>query len=145
MKLTDILGKEKISAYEAGQLVEHVGKLLQNFENAIVTECSEMTTNANDLISHVEGMAQSLIKTHDKVDLMIAQSVSRADEQFRKVRDTYKDLERKIEELPKFENQHMPYNLEQLFSVAERCNSLSDEQWKRVVELAKALGPRGAK
>ena len=141
MKLVDVLGKEKISAYEAGQLVEQVGKFLQGFERAIITESEYCTEQANTLLEQVTAFAEKIREEYAVIEKLAGEAEKIGNEQYKRIREAHEGLRKRIEELPEIKPPSV-YGLKDVLDIAERCRHYTDEQWARVIDLARAMGNR---
>ena len=141
MKLVDILGKEKVSAYEAGQLVEKVGQFLQQFEKAIITESEYLTEQGNTLLEQVGAFAGKVRDEYAVIEKLAAETETIGNEQYTRIRDAHEKIRKRIEELPEIKPPSV-YGMKDILDIAERCRHYTDEQWARVIDLAKAMGNR---
>ena len=76
----------------------------------------------------------------ETLDTKQVELCDRADEFYATVKAKYGNVNEKLKLLAAFpENLKVPHGVIQVIELAERCQHMNDQQWARVVELAKAM------
>jgi len=131
--------RETISAYDAGQIIESIGALFQNFERCVFAESEYVTEQANGLLDRVAAFREKIIGEYAAIEKLAAETERIGNEQYERIRDVHEKLQKRLSNLPAI-NVPSVYGLKELLDVAERCSRYSEEEWSRVIDLAKALG-----
>lgn len=144
MIIKGILLNQDLSYYDLGRILEEVGKVLVELPNSVLrnVEASEQ-----DAINRIESIIKSVNNRLVMLEKNIQQSeqelIDAADTHYNKTRDTIDRLNKRLSALPAIVSVDMPtHRMKELLEIAERIEYLSDKQFERLIELAKALGER---
>ena len=144
MKLKHIFDDGQVTYYEVGEILRKVVKAIDELPNSIIENVSQ---DEKDATEHLE---ESIVRINNKVVGLLGflsyqqDEVYRVSEQyFSKAEDARRKLNDKLSRLPDMRDLYIPtHQMTELLDIAERCDRLSDAQWSRVIELAKALSQR---
>ena len=138
-KLKDILGKFELTAYEAGDIIRLVADAWKTIINDARLEAGEVKRETERLIDFVRETGLAIVEAQKIQHEQMMKSVGASDECYRIYKAARDRYTRQINDLPKSTPPPL-YEMEKALELAERCNRFTDDQWSRVVELAKALG-----
>ena len=139
MEPATISAPTPMTYYDIGKLLEKMAKLIRNAPDAIITELGEIERGGvRELVATAETTFTKLREVQTKIDAQVEKAVALSDanwERVKKARDTFAARMERLD-LPEVK---VPYDIEKLVDLAERFASLSDKQWQRVLDLAKAF------
>ena len=132
---------KNLSYWELSHLLETTAKAIKDLPNSVIRNLEYVEQEAyghiEDTIKAVNNRLAELQTALVESDESLEKAV---DEHYRSTVRRIYDLNQKLMELPKIENaMQLPYNVKEIIEIADRFAHLSDEQWRRVIELAKAL------
>jgi hypothetical protein len=134
--------EKRMDEYALSKLLKQFSEALGRMPGQILREISE--TSEDGLRTVEKAIVENMKKVAEFqhiFDTQVQEIVDVADEGWNKIRDSRKELDAKIKRLGEDYPLKLPtvYHMKELLDIADRCNRLTDEQWKRVVELAKAM------
>ena len=139
-KIIDLLNQEKLSMYDAGKLLEAIGKLFTEFEGSMLRDACFTIEDAEAMLHHAKELAAKLNIWYDRYDEISQKNFDKAEEVYSKVFKAYSNLKNKIEKLPKIEVPYISsHSLKELVEISERLHHLDEKTWRRVLDLAEAL------
>lgn len=141
-KLVDVLGKESLTYYEAGQLLIASGTAIKGLPGAVTRNVEQGLDDAKRLVDSAKraiALSESLLTELEKGEELLCRRYDELYTMFIKKRE---ELRKKLETLEPLPTYHLPYNLDELFKTADMLSNLSDEQFAKMIELAKALAPK---
>ena len=141
-KITGILEQEKLTVYDCGTLFKEVGNALQAFKDSIIIHNEYMIEDAEGMIEKAKEILSHIDSYYDRIEAASQKLFKRSEDVIIEARNSHKKVKGVIEALPVFGEVSVPYDLSKLIDIAERCNHLSELQWQRVIDLAKALSVR---
>jgi hypothetical protein len=138
--ILDICDQERLSAWDAGQLLKAAGDALQKVEHAVIKHVSEEArADAERLIDDVRALQVRVRGIYEVIETEEAELLKRYDDLYHRVTSKRAEIARRIDKIDRLPKIEIPYNTKELLEIAQRCSEMSDEQWSRVVELAKSL------
>lgn len=133
---------EKVSGYELGKMFEKAAALCNSIPAMIVNECDYV---ANDHLRKLHEQLRAVLGSVSAFDELVGKweqgVVDRYDALYVSVTKKRNEVAAKIKDIEPLPEVSIPYNFKSLMEIAERCDSYTDEQWQRVIELAKAFKP----
>lgn len=132
---------EKMTYWELGVALEKAALAFKELPNSIALELSDIEqVQLAELISTATATLQNASALRAAIDAEAVGICDAANDHYRKVKAAREELAKRIVALPPLPEVAPPWGLEKLIDIAERFAHLSDDQWKRVAELASALG-----
>ena len=141
--LLDWAGKEAMTYYDAGQLLIAAGKAIKDIPGAIVRNADQSLVDAQALIDRAKDAIKLSAQVMGEIEKGELALCERYDHLYRTIQKKRRETAEKIKALEPMPECRLPYNLDEMFKVADRLSELTKEQFDRLIELAKALaGPR---
>lgn len=135
--------KEYIAfAYELKSSLNALSKLVSELPQVLPDEIKQNADAAfSDLNHHIEKATKALESYQVSLNRFQEKACELYDEAYKNIKKKKEETDRRIEELAKLKEIkcRVPYNFTELINMAERLSRLSDEQFKRIVDLAKAF------
>lgn len=130
-----------------GDDVRQLGVQLQEIGKKLSWMCKETQKECEAAVSEVvDELSRKLVKYETALgefQMVLQQKqleVTREyDEFYKRIRGIHEQTKERIRQLGELPKVKLPYGFEELIRTAERYSHLSDEQWAKVGELAKAL------
>ena len=140
IRVVGLLEKERLTVYEACEVLEAVAKMVREIPGSIIqlnTECLEHEVNS--ALERAEALIRRFADFHGKLATLDDELYQKAEAVWKTAGLAKDQLRQRLEQLGDVPDVGVPYNVTQMIEIAERCSGLDDEQWGRVVDLAKAL------
>jgi hypothetical protein len=136
--------EKKLSTYELASVLEACAKSLKDMPLSIIRnveyEEQEAYVRIENIIKGVNNRLAELEKAMADSD---ESYVKATDEHYERTGRLISKMNDRLKQLPQIECAfRLPYHANEIFEIAERYSHLSDEQWQRVIELAKAFTPK---
>jgi hypothetical protein len=135
--------KDKLSIYDVGKLLSLVGEAIKNTEKAIINPVDSAKFDVDSIIASARKILSETQQVYTEIDAEANNLVEFGNKLYDKVNKAVELYKIKLHNIG-FEQNTMDisniiHKLDLLVSFAERCDKLTDEQWNRVIDLAKAL------
>jgi len=138
-KIKGILDQKELSVYDCGKLFTEIGNALQAFEHSITIHLEYVTEDAETMIEKAKETLAHIDSYYDRIEATATKLFQKSEYVVIQARNNHTKVKEAIDALPVFGEVSVPYDLSKLIDIAERCNHLSEPQWQRVIDLAKAL------
>ena len=142
-EIEGILGKGSLTVYDAGRLIELTGKTLMGIPRAAILNAQEASDDLQEVVKSWTRLFETIKDLSKQIEKEETALYKRWETFYSEVMTKRRALEQKIKDLPPLPPVPIPYNIAELATLAERFSSLTDDQWARVVELARALSGKG--
>ena len=139
VKIKNILDKNELTIYDCGSLFREIGTALQGFKDSIILNADYATQDAEGLIENAKKILASLDSWIDRIKAKSNEITEKSEETVAEIRKAHQKIRETIDRMEWPKEFKTPYGLMEFLEVAERCRSLDDFAWSRLVELAKAL------
>jgi len=141
MKIKHIFEDGQVTYYELGEIVKSVTAAIEQLPRSIVTSVTDEEKSATEELERVIGKINNdVVKLLEDLDAANDKVYLAAERYYENSSDTMKKLNDRLSQLPNLRDLYVPtHQMKELLEIAEQCERLSDEQWSRVIELAKAL------
>ncbi len=133
---------EPVSYWDMSKLLKDMATLVEKLPNAILTQIKDAEdAELCDLKGKAENVLNELKGVEAAINAKVEEIVRQADDSYQRIKASKQSLQHRLDELPGFEVK-IPFGCKELIDLAERCSHLSDTQWERVIDLAKALAAK---
>ena len=132
-----------VFSYELKNTLEQLTKLVEKLPGIIPDEIRQNAEAAfNDLVHQVNKSKKYLDAYHTELSGFQEKACSLYDEAYLKIKEKKESTDKRLEALSRLNEIkcHIPYNFTELINIAERMASLTDDQFDRLIQLAKAFG-----
>ncbi len=142
MKLKLLDEKGTLTYWEIGVIIRAFDDAFKEIPLALHSRVTEEEKWATEhLVNSLTAMNNRIVEYDAQWSALEQKAVEETDGYWRKVEKAHRDLNERIKRLPKIEDIALPtYQMEKALELADKCSHYTDEQWARVIELAKALG-----
>lgn len=129
------------TTWDVAQVIKAVADALEKLPFSPVKRLDDVQQNEfASLMKTMDEALQGVAQMQQKLLVHDEQVVIASGAHYDTVRKAHSDISKKIAALPELP---VPYcnahQMRELLDIAERCDRLSDEQWQRVIELARAM------
>ena len=139
-RIMGLWNKPELSVREAAEVLEAAAQLAREVPGGLIQlNASDLQSTAEsalkrgtEVLERIHAVEQQLLAVDERLYSAIEQA-------YRHAMDARKTLDARLAQLGELPSIQVPYNITALIEIAERCSNLTDEQWERVVELARAL------
>lgn len=134
---------ERITAYQLERTLKDLQKLIDHVPLTLGNELAEACDGGIQDISGKIARTMDAVKTFEEViDRKQDEIIKLVDELWSKIKESHQRTSERIKALPELPEIKYPYGLTKVVEIAEKMDRLSDKQWSRVIELAKALNEK---
>jgi hypothetical protein len=141
-RIKETLAKQELSAFDVSWIIKSIGEAWSAITIDARIEAEQTRKDANTLLEHVQLVLGKVEEAREALDAAVDESVKAADAAWATYRDARDKIERQFSGLPASRSAPPLYDMEKTVEVAMKLDRLTDEQWQRVIELARALGRR---
>ncbi len=147
MKLKLLSETGELNYWELSVIIKAFDDAFKEIPLAMHSRVTEEEKWATEhLVNSLTAMNNRIVEYDAQWSALEQKAVEETDGYWRKVDKAHTALNEKIKRLPKIEDIALPtYQMEKSLELAEKCSHYTDEQWARVIELAKALGRQDEK
>lgn len=140
-KLKPIEEEQKMTSWELANNLEKIAAFIKELPMPVIKSVEYSEGEAWGRIdSMIKGVNNRLVELQVNINESEESVDTVLNEHYTKTRDKINDLNKRLSELPKLiEDTRVPYNIKELVETAERMSNLSDDQWKRVIQLVEVF------
>lgn len=138
-EIKTILEKDEISVCEAGSILRAVVSMFDASQKSILETVSYTKDDLTALVNACSATLHKADEYYTELDTIQGKVFDKAEKVYKDIIAAHNTLLKRVESLPKIEPAYIPYNTKEIIDIAERLSHLSDEQWGRVIDLAKAF------
>lgn len=139
-KLVGLLNAPELSTFDVGSLLRHVAAAWNDVVSGAQIDIESVRREATNLVDFVRATGEQARKAQAELLRAVDTEIEAADTLFAKYSAARRAMAKACDNLPR---PNLPLSeMERTIEIAERCASLTDAQWSRVVELARALAGR---
>ncbi|RPJ25046.1 MAG: hypothetical protein EHM35_15855 [Planctomycetaceae bacterium] len=139
-----IEGERALNYYELGKALEDIIKFINDMPASIIREVEFSEKEAYFRIeASIKGVNNRLVELENAIAAS-EESLNKAClEHYNRTDNLICETNAKLAKLPKIDDAfRLPYGVKEIIETAERFSHLDDEQWQRVIELARALAKK---
>lgn len=134
---------EKLTYYDLSRLLKDAAEAIDKIPSAILFRIENTEDCAiGDMVSRLRRVNDELLKMEAEIVRADEKSAQLYDDFCSRVNTARNKFDVFMRTLPDINRYVVPHNWEEVIKVAERLSNLSDEQFQRVIELAKAFAPK---
>ena len=139
------MSDERLTRWQLGDLLQQFGNMMKEMPRAVMQEVEYTEQEAVGAIAkRIKESMDTLARVREDIDAQTEAFVTADDARYKKIRDARDVLAKRVAALPKLPDVCANvYGVKELLDIADRSKGFTDEQWKRVIDLAKALRPTG--
>ena len=141
MNWTDILGKNQITAYDAGVLLKECATLMESVPAATMIAVKEGVKDAENIVFSFDKLRSRLHEIEIQVATAEEALFKAYDDTYKRVGKKRREIADKINELEPLPRIEIPYNFTTLLEIMERLSGMHPDTFERFEKMAKALAP----
>ena len=135
---------ETMTAYQLSDMFKKAADLAGKIPHAVVEQCKTLKEDEMPrLVKKLNDTLQMLEALYANVETAEEKLCKRYDDMYDNVIKHRMEVEKKMKSLPVLEGvgaaTYIPHNIKTVVEIAQQCAHLTDEQWQRVIDLAKAF------
>lgn len=133
--------QDYVSAYELKKAFEAVATIAERLPASLNQELKQAAeAGIEDTIARIKRVMDAIHTFEDTLDAKQLDLCNRADQFYSTVKEKYATVRAHMEALGSLpDNLNVPFGVIDVIKLAERCQGMTDTQWARVIDLAKAL------
>lgn len=126
--------------YELARVLEEITKMLKELPQSTLREI-EATEESGvaRLTEEAKRVAAELVNIQKEFDKALVAVCDEANKGYARFREVRQKINHDIAALPPLPEVKFPWGIEKIVDFAERSTHLTDAQWQRVIDLARAL------
>jgi uncharacterized protein YoxC len=136
--------QDKLSVYDVGKLLSLVGEAMKNTQDSIAMPVEGAKSDVENIMASAKKVFDETRQLYNEINDESDKFLDLSDKIYNKLSHAVFAYRERIENIRPVQNtdeiSQTLISLERVVSFTERCSNLTDYQWLRVVELAKALG-----
>lgn len=137
-ELKGLIVKDKIDPYDVGLMLKYVAMNLFSIPQWTYDEMNCVEEEANGLIRKIKVWGSKVLEAHESLDDQLMDFCKLADARYNKTKVAIDRITKKFQELNKIPHIETS-QLDRVYDLIIKMDNLTDDQWFRLIELAKAL------
>lgn len=134
---------EPVSAYQLQQLLKGLAEVVERMPVVLSKEVQEAVDFSIEEVTVRMSRCLDSVKEFEAVLMRKQQEVcDHFDQLWEKVKTKRAEFSKRRDALPELADIKLPHGFRDLFEAAQRWSHLTDKQWARLIELAKALAEK---
>ena len=138
-KLEGYLNPDKLDHYTVGKMIAAVAEAMKDLPMSMATSAETVADDANAIVESWQYLGERGLELTKKIEKQEAALHERYDKFYAAVTSKRNEIAAKLDALPEMTVPNVPYGVNDMVNLAVKCSHLTDEQWQRVIDLAKSL------
>jgi hypothetical protein len=132
----------RLTYWDMAQKLKELSKFLENIPSSVIRSAdSEMEDAMAGCEQRILAALKKLGEFQSQFDAVSMDVYKGSDEAWRRINEARETFNKRLQGLA-WPQPNFAYGIEETIKLSERCSHLTDEQWKRVVELAHAFAQK---